>query len=82
MRTNKESQTRHVCVEWFLESIKAVVGLESLFHIIIQCRTGWCSTTSLIMTLRLMNALEAMSIQNIFHYTVVVFNAKPRTVMY
>lgn len=64
MRTNKESQTRHlVCVEWFLESIKAVLGLESLFHIIIQCRRDSCSTTSLItMTLMLINALEAMNI--------------------
>lgn len=64
MRTNKESQTRHlVCVERFLESIKAALGLESLFHIIIQCRTDSCSTASLItMTLRLINALEAMSI--------------------
>lgn len=46
MRTNKESQTRHlVCFAWFLESIKAVLGLERLFHIILQCRINSCPTT-------------------------------------
>lgn len=49
MRTNKESHTRHpVCAGWVLESIKAVLGLQILFHIIMQCRTNSCSTTSLI----------------------------------
>lgn len=71
MRTNMESQSRHsVCVEWFLEGIKAVLGLESLFHIIIQCRTNSCFSTTLIatlitVTLRQINALKAMKI---FHY--------------